>query len=153
MEQFGIGDIVTVAHDVEFCKFGETQSYTLKVGENCRVVMPFTGLGGTEACLVKIGNFTEPILCSELVLIEKAPEPEPEPVRPEPIEVLRNFVAEIPSYSLGYVYNIDSKLVAAHSLEEAISIYYKNMPETKIIKKIQLIDENQAYIQNEIPTI
>lgn len=71
---------------------------------------------------------------------------------PEPYEVLKNFVDGIPRWSLGYVYNINGRLVAAHSLEEAVGIYRQESTNVTI-ESIKLMERDCAYIQNEIPLV
>lgn len=77
---------------------------------------------------------------------------EPEYQTPEPYEVLKNFVSKIPTISLGYVFKVNRRLVAAHSLEEAIGMF-RQQADSETIESVQLLERDCALIQNEIPLI
>lgn len=151
-----VNDIVTVTTDVIYCdKEGNEK---LKIKDcNGRVLFLFTDWDNAQSCILEINGIQTPFLIKDLKLKEKAPEPMPneeekEQKNPEPNEVLRDFVATIPRWSLGYVYQINRQLVAAQSLEEAIGIF-RESDNITTIESIKLMDHDNALIQNEIPVI
>ena len=150
-----VNDIVTIVADVSFTDDEGNVQMRMKDCDG-RVLFLFRDWQNVDACILEVNGVQTPFRLTDLRLKEKAPMPaekEEHHENPEPYEVLKNFVATIPRWSIAYVYQINDELVAARSIEEAIGIFYQSKTEQVVIDNVKLLNHNHALVQNEIPLI